>query len=129
MFIPGGWWHAVLNLDDTLAITQNYMSAANFKNVWRSMRIEHSKWGEKFIQNLKIKVFKIKFRSLFFMRKFCIKINPMIRKYIKTIISIKIHHQVVNKIHNPIWIISNKINENIIYIFIGTLLHYFLIMN
>lgn len=49
MFIPGGWWHAVLNLDDTLAITQNYMSAANFKNAWRSMRIEHPKWGEKFI--------------------------------------------------------------------------------
>ena len=40
IFMPGGVWHYVLNLDDSLAVTQNYCNMSNFGLCWREMRIE-----------------------------------------------------------------------------------------
>ncbi|EPY29452.1 transferase, transferring glycosyl group [Strigomonas culicis] len=38
MFVPSGWWHSVINLEDSVAITQNYVSESNLSNVVKFLR-------------------------------------------------------------------------------------------
>ncbi|KAJ1650458.1 hypothetical protein IWQ61_008745 [Dispira simplex] len=38
IFVPGGWHHVVINLDFTLAFTQNYCAPASFDYVWLKTR-------------------------------------------------------------------------------------------
>ena len=38
IFVPHGYWHMVVNLDDCIAITHNYVSTSNLKDCLRFLR-------------------------------------------------------------------------------------------
>ena len=55
VYIPNGWWHAVLNLTDTVGITQNFCSQNNFDEVWLKTRVGRKKMAWKWLCQLENK--------------------------------------------------------------------------
>lgn len=53
IFVPGDWWHGVLNLEDTVAITQNYCGPENFDLVWKRARAEREKVAYLWLRNMR----------------------------------------------------------------------------
>ncbi|KAL7479810.1 hypothetical protein ACHAW6_005530 [Cyclotella cf. meneghiniana] len=52
VFIPHGWWHAVLNVTHTVGITQNYCSRRNFDAVWTRTRSGRKKMACTWLRRL-----------------------------------------------------------------------------
>jgi histone arginine demethylase JMJD6 len=52
VYIPNGWWHAVINLTHTVGITQNFCSSRNFEEVWISTRTGRKKMAYKWLLEL-----------------------------------------------------------------------------
>ncbi len=42
LFVPRSWWHCAINLEETLAITQNYVSRANLRYVLNFLKSPHA---------------------------------------------------------------------------------------
>jgi histone arginine demethylase JMJD6 len=53
MFVPGAWWHAVINLDATIAITENVCNAGNFERVWIQTRRGRKRLAYKWLKQLR----------------------------------------------------------------------------
>jgi len=52
VYIPFGWWHAVLNVTHTVGITQNFCSQRNFDIVWTKTRTGRKKMAYKWLCQL-----------------------------------------------------------------------------
>ena len=54
VYVPNGWWHAVLNLGDSVAITQNFCSPRNFDAVWLKTRSGRKRLAWKWLKRLEV---------------------------------------------------------------------------
>lgn len=74
MFVPGAWWHAVINLDITIAITENVCNPGNFERVWIQTRRGRKRLAYTWLKKLKkhypqlfVKAMALNFRDNFMM--------------------------------------------------------------
>lgn len=53
IFVPYDFWHAVVNLEDTVAITQNFCGYDNFDAVWCKTRKDRKRFAVRWLRSIK----------------------------------------------------------------------------
>eukprot|EP01126_Amoeba_proteus_P014545 TRINITY_DN1641_c0_g1_i10.p1 TRINITY_DN1641_c0_g1~~TRINITY_DN1641_c0_g1_i10.p1 ORF type:complete len:196 (+),score=46.98 TRINITY_DN1641_c0_g1_i10:1215-1802(+) len=52
IFVPSGWWHTVLNLDCTIAVTQNFVDHVNCPDVMSYLKFHKPSIHDSFLRKL-----------------------------------------------------------------------------
>lgn len=55
VFTPSGWWHAVMNLEAGISITENFINETNYENVIRFFEAKNNKQACRDIEALALK--------------------------------------------------------------------------
>jgi histone arginine demethylase JMJD6 len=53
IYVPAGWWHGVVNLEDSVAMTQNYCGADNFDKIYARMKRDRPGLCERWVKNMR----------------------------------------------------------------------------
>jgi len=81
IFVPGQWWHGVLNLTDTVAVTHNYCGWDNFDDVYKRTSTQRKLFCKRWVRNMK------KFSPVLYKRVAELRANPEGGKYVDCISS------------------------------------------
>ena len=69
MFVPGAWWHGVINLDNTVAITENICNHGNFDRVWCQTRKQRKRMAYKWLRKIRRNYRSLYVRALMMNRR------------------------------------------------------------
>ena len=53
MFVPDGWWHMVVNLETTIAVTHNFVGPHNFRAAHAALHAETPELAAKWIERMR----------------------------------------------------------------------------
>jgi histone arginine demethylase JMJD6 len=81
IFVPGQWWHGVLNLSDTIAVTHNYCGRDNFDDVCKRTARQRKLFFKRWLHNME------KYSAILYKRAKQIGANPSDGDYVQCVSS------------------------------------------